>query len=251
MEIKSYILPVWMFILLTVEILSPFYQFNQSKLRHGAVNIAAGGISFVLIGLVFSDVIGEALNMKVGLAGFIGVNWLKFLIVMLLFDLWMYVWHRINHEVPFFWKFHKAHHADTAMDVTTGIRFHPIELLLSTIIRIPVYLLLGVDFEIIALYELLLTVVVLFHHSNIQLPEFIEKVLSWVIPTPAMHKVHHSDFYKETNSNYGSVLSIWDRLFGTFNGRYDSEHINIGLANFRDEKSQTLSGFMLIPFRKG
>ncbi len=157
----------------------------------------------------------------------------------------------MNHEIPFFWRFHKAHHSDVAMDATTGgLRFHPMEVFLSTGARLPIYMLIGgVNPEIIVTYESLMAVVVIFHHSNITLNSRVDDLLSLIVPTPRMHRIHHSDYYKETNSNYGTILSIWDRLFGTFNSRQDVENIRIGLKEYRDDKSQSFSGIIYTPFK--
>ena len=131
----------------------------------------------------------------------------------------MYAWHRINHRVPFLWRFHRVHHSDAQMDVTTASRFHTGEIALSSLLRIPLILALGVTAWQLVLYETMMFGVVQFHYANIALPPRAESVVSRVIVTPTMHKVHHSRWQPETDSNYSAMLSVWDRLFGSFRRR--------------------------------
>ncbi|PLX68756.1 MAG: sterol desaturase [Denitrovibrio sp.] len=249
MELKSYILPLSLSIFVLLELGAPFYRFRVNKLRHGLINISTGLTSFLISTIVYFTLLSEVLGIDHGLSRFMPNEFLKLIVALLLFDLWMYIWHRMNHEIPFFWRFHKAHHSDVAMDATTGLRFHPIEVLLSTGARLPIYLLIGVNAEIIITYESLMAVIVIFHHSNVTINPEVDDALSFAITTPRMHRVHHSDFYKETNSNYGTLLSLWDRIFGTFNVRQDVENICIGLEDYRDDKSQSFFGFMTTPFK--
>jgi len=249
MEFKSFLLPLSIAFFLLYETAAPFYSFEMNRLNHIFVNISAGLIAFVTNILIFYFLSTQALSIDKGLADLFPSDILKIAFAVILFDLWMYIWHRMNHEIRFFWRFHKAHHADTAMDATTGVRFHPVEVVLSTGVRLPVYILLGINPYIIALYESMMAVVVIFHHSNIRLPLKIDDALSIVFPTPRMHRVHHSPVKEETNSNYGTVFSLWDRLFGTFNSRRDVENIDIGLDEYRYDMDKTLTGFLKIPLR--
>jgi len=248
MEIKAYIMPVSMLFFLLIETVLPFYNYDVNRLRHGVVNLLAGSLSYLINIIVFYGLVNAALAIDHGVVSLLPMSGLKIVAGLVLFDLWMYIWHRMNHEIPFLWRFHKAHHSDTAMDATTGLRFHPIEVILSTGARLPVYMLIGINPYIIIAYESLMAVVVIFHHSNIRINIKVDDVLCLLVPTPRMHRVHHSDYYVETNSNYGTVLSIWDRLFGTFNTRRDVENIRIGLERYRDEKDQTFAGFIVTPF---
>ncbi len=140
----------------------------------------------------------------------------RWLAALLLLDLWTYLWHRLNHRVPLLWRFHRLHHADRTMDVTTASRFHTVEIALSSLLRAPVLALLGARLDELALYEILLFAVVQFHHANIALPGWLDRALRRVIVTPALHKVHHSVRRVEADSNYGSLFSWWDRWFGTW-----------------------------------
>jgi sterol desaturase/sphingolipid hydroxylase (fatty acid hydroxylase superfamily) len=133
------------------------------------------------------------------------------------------------------------------MDTTTALRFHPGELILSTFARLPVVLLLGMSFAQLVLFELVLNLSTLFHHSNLGVPERWDRMLRTVIVTPNMHRVHHSVELSETNSNFTSLLSVWDRLYRTFRSREDTRTITIGLPRFREEKWQRLWGFLITP----
>lgn len=171
-------------------------------------------------------------------------------IVFLLFDIWMYFWHMANHRISFLWRFHRAHHSDTAMDTTTALRFHPGELVLSTFARLPVLVLIGMSFSQLVIFETLLNVSTLFHHSNLAVPERWDRLIRFFVVTPNMHRVHHSVVMQETNSNFTSLLSVWDRLYKTFRTREDTRAITLGLPVFREEKWQRAWGFFITPFTK-
>jgi sterol desaturase/sphingolipid hydroxylase (fatty acid hydroxylase superfamily) len=169
-------------------------------------------------------------------------------IVFVLFDIWMYFWHMANHRIAFLWRFHRAHHADIEMDTTTALRFHPGELVLSTFIRLPVVTLLGMSFAQLLLFEVLLNLSTLFHHSNLAVSEKWDRLIRTVMVTPNMHRVHHSVERVETNSNFTSLLSVWDRLYRTFGTRGDTRTITIGLPEYRAQRWQQLWGFLITPF---
>lgn len=150
---------------------------------------------------------------------------------LLLLDLWTYTWHRLNHRVPFLWRFHRFHHSDRAMDVTTASRFHFMEIALSSLLRVPLLLLLGASLGELAVYEALLFAVVQFQHANIGLPERLDRILRWVIVTPALHKVHHSVRRAEADSNYSSLFAWWDRWFGTWKILPPGRRIEFGVED--------------------
>ncbi|MHB8521637.1 MAG: sterol desaturase family protein [Limisphaerales bacterium] len=166
---------------------------------------------------------------------------------LLLFDAWMYGWHRLNHRLRFLWRFHRTHHSDPRMDVTTAHRFHLGEIIFSSSLRIPVLALLGLSLAELAVYETVQFMVVQWHHANIALPPRLDRWLRLFVVTPAMHKVHHSRWGPETDSNYSSLLSIWDRIFRTFRLRADPRSIVFGLDHFDDPEQQTLAGLFKTP----
>ncbi len=169
-------------------------------------------------------------------------------LAVLLLDGWTYCWHRLNHRLPLLWRFHRVHHADAQMDVTTAGRFHFGEIALSSLLRVPLVLVLGVRLPDLALYEATMFAVVQFHHANIGLPDAVDRLLRLIIVTPAMHKVHHSRLQPETDSNYTSLFSFWDRLFGTFRLRDDPRAIRFGLDGMYRPCDQSLAGMVKMPF---
>ena len=170
------------------------------------------------------------------------------LIAFLLFDLWMYLWHIAVHRIRPLWRLHRVHHIDTGMDCTTALRFHPLEVAAAAFLRVGILILLGMSVTQLFIYVVVFHPVILFHHSNIALPEKWDRRLRAVIVTPNMHRVHHSIEGKEFNSNYGSVFSFWDRLARTFRKRKNTLTITYGLRIFRERKWQTLRGMLINPF---
>lgn len=165
-------------------------------------------------------------------------------------DLIIYFQHVLFHAVPLLWRLHMVHHADMDYDVTTGLRFHPLEILLSMLIKMAAILVLGPPVVAVILFEILLNASSMFNHGNLRLPAPVDAVLRLLIVTPDMHRVHHSAIKQETNSNYGFNLSLWDRLFGTYRAQPQLGHegMTIGLNQFRDPKLQGLHWLLLIPF---
>ncbi|MEO6245971.1 MAG: sterol desaturase family protein [Opitutaceae bacterium] len=223
--------------LLAWETAQPFFaQFARprDRARHGALNLALGVLNILVIALVFAGVwlatTRWAAEQRFGLLNWLEApEWLRWPLALLLLDTWMYFWHRLNHAAPFLWRFHRWHHADRAMDVTTASRFHTGEIVLSSVLRVPLLALIGCRIEELALYELMLAAVVQFHHANIALPEPLDRALRWVIVTPHLHKVHHSVVRAESDSNYSSLFSWWDRLFRTLRLVRDPRKIVFGV----------------------
>ncbi|MCG8598648.1 MAG: sterol desaturase family protein [Verrucomicrobiales bacterium] len=245
--------------LLTWESISPCFSFfrQQGKERffHGLINFGMSFLNLAITSLIFVSAWSLAVEFAAehGLGLLRWTNWpgwSEAVLAIILLDCWTYWWHRLNHIVPFFWRFHRVHHSDTRMDVTTANRFHFGEIALSSMLRIPLLMLLGVELWHLALYELILFPVVQFHHANIRLPEPVDRTFRFLFASPAMHKVHHSDKVEETNSNYTSLLSIWDRIFGSFRLRNDLENIRLGLREFRGKEDQKFFPLLLIPSRK-
>jgi len=169
----------------------------------------------------------------------------------ILLDLAIYLQHVLFHAVPALWRLHRMHHADLAFDVSTGVRFHPIEILLSMVIKFTVVAALGVPALGVLLFEVLLNATSMFNHGNVRMPERLDRVLRWIVVTPDMHRVHHSATPRETNSNFGFNLPWWDRLFGTYRAQPAAGHdaMIIGIEQFRDPKELRLDRMLLQPFR--
>lgn len=177
--------------------------------------------------------------------------WLAIPAAVLLFDLAIYWQHRLMHAWPLLWRLHRVHHSDTAFDVTTGVRFHPFELALSMGIKLGLIMLLGPHPVAVLVFELLLSLGSLFTHTDIALPQALDRRLRWVFVTPSMHRIHHSTRRVETDSNYGFHVSIWDRLFRSYTTApaEDERRMPIGLEDWREPGQQGLVSLLLNPFR--
>jgi sterol desaturase/sphingolipid hydroxylase (fatty acid hydroxylase superfamily) len=195
-----------------------------------------------------------AQNNSIGLWNNISVGfWLSVPISVLLFDCLIYWQHRLFHRVPMFWRIHRVHHADPHLDASSGLRFHPLEIALSLIIKIVAVLLLGAPVLAILIFEVLLNATAIFSHSNIKLPIKTDKLLRTLIVTQAMHRIHHSQIVRETDSNFGFNLSIWDRLFGSYieEAKNGDDGIKLGLKEYSSPQTNTnLRALLLMPFKK-
>jgi len=177
--------------------------------------------------------------------------WLEIVLALVLLDLAIYWQHRMFHQVPVLWRLHRVHHSDLAFDVSTAVRFHPLEILLSIFIKGLLVLMLGIPATAIIIFEVILNGVALFNHGNIRLPKGLDGVLRSVLVTPDMHRVHHSNIPSETNSNYGFNLSIWDKIFGSHTPQPQKghQHINIGLKEYStQQQSNDFMALLKMPF---
>jgi len=167
-------------------------------------------------------------------------------------DFIIYLQHVMVHAVPALWRLHRVHHADQDYDVTTGARFHTLEIILSMLIKFATIVVLGAPVVAVVIFEVVLNALAMFNHANVGLPKFIDELLRWIIVTPDMHRVHHSVEDDETNSNFGFNLTWWDRLFGTYREQPRAGHLGmtIGIHHFRDIKQTNwISGMLLLPFQ--
>jgi len=173
------------------------------------------------------------------------------LIGFLALDLVIYVQHVVFHKVPLLWRLHRMHHADLDIDVTTGVRFHPLEILISLAIKIAAIMALGIPVVAVILFEVVLNVTSMFNHSNVAMPAWLDRVLRLIVVTPDMHRVHHSILRRETDSNFGFNLPWWDRLFGTYRAQPEAGHIGmtIGIPIFRDPRELRIDRLLTQPFR--
>jgi sterol desaturase/sphingolipid hydroxylase (fatty acid hydroxylase superfamily) len=160
--------------------------------------------------------------------------WVALILDLLLLDLWTYAWHRANHQWPLLWRFHRVHHLDRFLDTTSAVRFHPGEVLISALARTPLIVLTGIDLASILLFDSLLLASALFHHSNIKAPPRLEAALRSVIVTPSHHWVHHHAIRADTDSNYGALLTVWDRVFGSWSKTTRTPSMQIGVEGQED-----------------
>ena len=231
----------------------PFYADRKGRLRHAARNLSLALINTVMLSVAFAGLTAASLawagRVGFGLLRWVQAPvWLETLAALLLIDAWMYGWHRANHRLPFLWRFHRVHHSDSEMDVTTAARFHVGEIALSSLLRLAVFPLLGVALWQALLYEVILLPVIQFHHSNMALQERWDRLMRWLVVTPNMHRLHHSRRRPETDSNYSSIFSFWDRLAKTFRQVGDTHDLSLGLEGFDGEAWKTLPGLLRTPF---
>lgn len=232
----------------------PYFQASAGRLRHAAHNLTLALLNTAILSLLFGSVtvlVAEWTGRNQ--FGFLNQNHMRlgesstFVLSIILLDAWMYVWHRANHTIPLLWRFHRMHHSDNRMDVTTATRFHLGEHLGSSILRLGLIPLLGLQSWHIVNYELLVIAITQFHHANISLGKW-DWWLRLVVVTPDMHKVHHSRWQPETDSNYSTFFSCWDRLAKSFRMRSDPKSLEFGLDAFDAATWQTIWGMLKTPF---
>ena len=238
------------------ETILPKRQWQMSRLSRWGNHLLLSVINTLVVRLVIPLTIAAyALVLETNEFGLL--NWLNLppvLAVVLgvaLLDLAIYIQHVVFHKIDFFWRFHRMHHTDLDFDVTTGVRFHPIEILISMGIKFGVVSLLGPPAVAVVLFEILLNATSMFNHGNIKLPRSVDRWIRYVIVTPDMHRVHHSVIRNETDSNFGFNLPWWDRLFGTYRSQPSAGHLDmtIGLEIFRDNRENLIDRLITQPFR--
>jgi len=234
------------------ESLAPMYFAARDRKAHAARNLALGAINGLvasaLLVAVTVAVVEVCRRADFGLLRWAGapvlLGWLLALVAL---DGTHYLAHVAFHKTPLLWRIHAVHHHDADVDVTTAARFHPLEIAAHTLFMLPVIALLGLGLAHVVAYEVILLATSMFHHANLRMPRRLDRRLRMLIVTPRMHWVHHSEWQPETDSNYGSVLSVWDRLFGTFRLRPDPASIRFGLEGFSRRDTRSLRGMILTP----
>lgn len=239
------------------EILAPRRALTVSKTQRWANNLGIVFLNSLLLRVVFPMAgVGMALfaqGQGWGLFNHFQVPFgLAVAGAVVALDLAIYLQHVMFHAIPALWRLHRMHHADLDFDVTTGARFHPIEILLSMLIKFAAIVVLGAPALAVLIFEVLLNATAMFNHGNVRLPLGLDRPLRRFVVTPDMHRVHHSIEDHETNSNFGFNLSVWDRLFGTYKGQPDAGHegMTIGIRDYRNPKEvDRLDGMLILPFR--
>lgn len=236
------------------ELKSPCRKLTTSKKFRWINNLAIVIGNPLLLRLVFPflavDMAVTAHERGWGLLNILELpSWLEIIAGIILMDLVIYLQHVMFHAVPLFWRLHMMHHADLDYDLTTGLRFHPIEIMLSMGIKISAIYVFGPPIISVLLFEIILNGMAIFNHGNIKIPMQLDRFLRYFIVTPDMHRVHHSVIIRETNSNFGFNLSWWDRLFGTYKAQPEKGHVGmtIGLSQFRDPQKLTLPWLLILP----
>ena len=253
---------IGLFLLLaTIETLLPRRDRTVPRKKRWATNwalvvidtLALNAMAYVLPFVLPLLAVGAAYDaQRLGWGLFNTVDWpagLEILLALLILDFAIWLQHLITHKVPVLWRLHRVHHADRDIDVTTAIRFHPVEIALSMMLKIGLVYLLGPAGFAVVLFEIILNGTAMFNHANIKLPLWLDGILRLVLVTPDMHRVHHSDERCEHDSNYGFALSIWDRMFGTYIAQPKTGHddMTIGLQ-WQDERPSNLAWLLALPF---
>src|SRR4029077_4997260 len=243
-----------------IELLRPKRRLSVSKARRWLTNLGIAGVDTVVLRLMAALAVPAAAVAAAFFAKERGLGllnqvdlpyWLKLAITLLVLDLAIWFQHLVSHKVPIFWRLHQVHHADRDIDVTTAIRFHPVEIALSMLWKIVLVIPLGASPFAVFLFEVILNACAMFNHANIALPAGLDGTLRLLIVTPDMHRVHHSVLRDEHDRNYGFNLSVWDRLFGTYVAQPKAGHqgMTIGLPPYQSEAPTELGWSLWLPFR--
>ena len=244
------------FVLLAIwELFAPRRASQTSKAVRWTNNVALAIVNILMVRVLFTlAAVGLAVFVNergTGLLNMFPVPYPVAIVASLLaFDLAVYLIHLAFHTAPVLWRMHRVHHADVDFDVTTAVRFHPLQMVLSTLVKFAVILVLGTPVLAVLAFEALFHALLLFNHANVRIPHAVDRVLRWFIVTPDMHRVHHSVRSAETDSNFGFALPWWDRLFGTYRAQPAAGHerITLGIGQFGAPRDFWLDRLLLNPF---
>lgn len=242
-----------------IELVIPRRNLTAPKVRRWATNFTIVAIDTAVVRLmgalavplvavaaaVYAETNGWGLFNNLGLP-----VWLEFVLALLILDFGIWFQHLVSHKVPLLWRLHRVHHADVDIDVSTAIRFHPVEIALSMLWKIVLVFVFGPSALALVVFEVILNACAMFNHANIALPSSVDRVLRTLIVTPDMHRVHHSVIRREHDSNYGFNLSVWDRMFGTYVAQPEKGHegMKIGLEQFPAPSPTRLIWSLALPF---
>ncbi|WP_338503535.1 sterol desaturase family protein [Sphingomonas kaistensis] len=244
-------------VLAVAEMLAPRRRQAIGRGKRWPANLGLVALDSLLVRLLFpAAAVGAAIFAEErgwGLFNLVDLPaWVEIAAAVILLDLLIYGQHVLFHAVPPLWRVHRVHHADLEFDVTTGLRFHPVEIVLSMAIKIAAVMALGAAALAVLIFEVLLNATAMWSHSNIRLPLGLDRIVRRLVVTPDMHRTHHSIVPRETHSNFGFNLAIWDRLFGTYRAQPEAGHdgMTLGVPQFRDERDLALGRLLLQPFRR-
>ena len=231
---------------------SPLFPISKDRWQHATQNIGIKLFNTIFVYFLFSAIFHTQLlkDPEYGLLNLWHIPyWLEILAVFLICDLFMYLFHIANHKIPILWKLHRTHHTDTFVDATTSLRRHIGEIIiLDLIFLFGIFPIFGISFIQFFLYQIIIDSISMFHHGNIIMPTKLDNILRMLIVTPNMHRIHHSDISIETDSNYGTVFSFWDRVFKTYRTKDKLSNLRYGLKEFAEPKWQTFKGMLITPF---
>jgi sterol desaturase/sphingolipid hydroxylase (fatty acid hydroxylase superfamily) len=238
------------------ELIAPRRKQSIGRIWRWPNNLGVVFVDTLVVRVMFpTAAVGLALIAEARAFGFFNAvafpGWISVVLSVVILDLAIYLQHVLFHAVPALWRLHRMHHADLDIDVTTGLRFHPIEIVLSILIKFAVIAVLGAPAIAVLIFEVLLNATSIFNHSNVRIPSRIDRMLRWLVVTPDMHRIHHSILARETNSNFGFNLPWWDHLLGTYRAQPEAGHegMTIGIEQFRDPRELGLDRMLLQPFR--
>lgn len=245
---------VFFVLLFAVESLSPLRPFTRPRIRRVILNfvfsLISAAVGMLVVRLAGIGTAKWATGHEFGLLNALGISGPASLIVgFLLMDLSFYYWHRANHAVAFLWRFHNVHHTDPDLDVSTAFRFHFVEILYSSLFRVIQVSVIGVSVQLYIVYELFFTLETMFHHSDVRLPIQIERLMNKIIVTPRMHGLHHSFYRTETNSNYGVIFSVWDRIHRSLRLNVAQSAVQIGVPAYQNSQDNSFSSLIVMPFK--
>jgi sterol desaturase/sphingolipid hydroxylase (fatty acid hydroxylase superfamily) len=243
-------------LLALAELLAPRRRQAVGRALRWPANLSLVALDTLLVRLLFPiAAVGAAIFAEErgwGLFNLVALpGGLEVALTVIILDLLIYGQHVLFHAVPPLWRVHRVHHADLEFDATTGLRFHPIEILLSMVIKIAAVVLLGAAALAVLIFEVLLNATAMWSHSNLSLPSNVDRSLRHLFVTPDMHRVHHSIVPRETHSNFGFNLALWDKLFGTYRHQPEAGHegMTIGVPQFREDRELKLGRLLLQPFQ--
>lgn len=243
---KGVIIAAFLAVFLIGGALLPFAKLQISPIRRIAKNLSLAGLNAVVATLLVIPVTVFAAQWALTWRLELWQGGWGLALDFVLLDAWLYVWHRANHVLPVLWRFHEVHHLDETLDASTALRFHFGEVVASSLLRALVIFLLGVPLSSVLLFEIVVAMAAIFHHSNVRLPAALERVLAWVIVTPSIHWVHHHAKRADTDSNYATVLSLWDRVFASRSATGRTAEMPMGVEGRRDV---ALIALVARPFR--
>lgn len=241
-------------LLIIAEIIIPFRKQNMKRKGRWTVNFGITFLNITLLGVLPVSFFSAALWAAKNNLGLLNLANLPFVLVavvsLLLRGFISFITHWLAHKVPMLWRIHRVHHLDTEMDISTTVRFHPFEFVVNLIIGVPLIITFGLSSWTLLFYELFDVAITVISHANISFPKKLERVLRYIIVTPDIHRVHHSSYQPETDSNFGAVFPVWDILFGTFrtNRQQNQNEIEIGLKEVRDKRTRNFLWLLISPF---
>ncbi len=254
LTVERDVIRVGCFVLLwLVELVRPFRSPVDNRLRRQAINLFIIGSNGAFLSVLLGGLLIAAYQVlelhQCGVLHVLSITgWWNVAWTVIALDGVTYLWHRAYHGLPVMWRMHRVHHSDRDLDVTTSGRFHLTEMALSAIFRLGVLALLGAEVASVVIFEIVFGLLNQLEHANLRLPGRLDRALQWVMVTPDMHRVHHSQVTAHTNSNYSTIFSWWDRLGGTFRAIREQEMLRIGLPEYQQREAVTFGKVLAMPF---